>query len=201
VTNFAMPAWRSATKSAKTPSAIDHAGTDYFWRRSLPTSSVDMTTSAYWSGCDLLERPRCDLEHEPGDILRAVDEVIPLKSDARLADVGCHVSERLKSAMRPHSDLGKNLVLDLNVPKREHPALGVMDEHDLSCAEQALRYQKRTNDVLADHATGVADYVSASKLEAEHPINVETRIIQATTATWRRGTIGRCPGWKPVAWA
>ena len=52
-------------------------------------------------------------------------------------------------------------------------AAGVVDEHDAAGAERALADGQGADDVVGDHAAGVADGVAVAELQAERVVQVE----------------------------
>ena len=50
----------------------------------------------------------------------------------------------------------------------EHPAVGVIDNHDLSCAQQPGRESKRPDRVVIDHGAEVSDHVDIGIRETQH---------------------------------
>jgi hypothetical protein len=57
-------------------------------------------------------------------------------------------------------------ILELGIAEGEHPAIGVVDQHDLARAQEALRDHQRPDRVVGDHAARVADHVRVSFLES-----------------------------------
>jgi hypothetical protein len=58
----------------------------------------------------------------------------------------------------------------------EHPAVAVVDEHDLLGAQQMLRDGERAERVVAHDAAGVANHVGVALLQAEHARWVEAGV-------------------------
>src|SRR5581483_4731057 len=65
---------------------------------------------------------------------------------------------------------------ELVVGEREHPAVGVVDQHDLLRPEQALRDRERPDRVVGDDAARVADDVRVSLREPQEAVDVEARV-------------------------
>src|SRR5208337_3372603 len=55
----------------------------------------------------------------------------------------------------------------IGVLERLHPAVGVIDDHELLGAQQVVRNQQRTHRILSDDSAGVADDMSVAGLEPE----------------------------------
>jgi len=58
----------------------------------------------------------------------------------------------------------------------EHPAVGVVDEHDLLGREQPLRDRKRTDLVVGDDTARVPDHVGVALAQPEQPVRIQARI-------------------------
>src|SRR6202035_4830237 len=56
------------------------------------------------------------------------------------------------------------------------PAVGVVDQHDLPGAEQALADRQRPDLVIGDDPAGVADHVRLPVAEAEERVDVEAGV-------------------------
>ena len=59
-------------------------------------------------------------------------------------------------------------VLQLAVGEPEHPAVGVIDDHDLPGAQQPGRENKRPDRVVIDHGAEVPDHVDIGSGETQH---------------------------------
>ena len=94
----------------------------------------------------------------------------------RLAHVRFQILERLQRECRPQAGVGQDAVFDVVVAEGQHPAVRVVDEHDLFRAEQPLRNHQRADRVVTDHAAGVTDHVRVAFLEAQQLVRVETRV-------------------------
>src|SRR4029453_11715677 len=73
--------------------------------------------------------------------------------------VRVEVGEGLGRPLRPDAGLLLDAAPEVVVGEGEHPAVGVVDQHDLLGPEQPLRDRERADDVGRDAPAGVADHV------------------------------------------
>src|ERR1041385_4074771 len=67
------------------------------------------------------------------------------------------------------------LLTEFFVRKREHAAIGMVDEHELFCAQFVMRDEQRADDVVRDDAAGVAKNMRVTHVEAQGA-DAETRV-------------------------
>src|SRR5665811_545409 len=91
----------------------------------------------------------------------------------RASELLCWIRETSGGPARPKPRGGLQLVGELVVGDGSHAAAVVHDEHDFAGARQVLAGSQRPNDVLCDHATGVADDVGVALSEPEHAVDIE----------------------------
>ena len=70
--------------------------------------------------------------------------------------------------------------------EREHAAVGVVDQNDLFGPEQVLRDRQRTNLVVGDHASSVADDVGVTLVQAQSLGGVQAGIHAGPIATFEK---------------
>ena len=75
-----------------------------------------------------------------------------------------------------HSEVLFYLRRQVLVPEREHPAVGVVDDHDFAGPQQPLGDDERTYGVLRDAASGVAYNVRVPNVEPEELLRVQPRV-------------------------
>lgn len=95
--------------------------------------------------------------------------------------------------LRPDSRLLLDVLLEIVAGEGEHPALGVVDQNDLPCLQQPLADRQGADRVVGDRSPGVTDDMRLAVLEAEDAVDVQPRVLQATTASLRDGDSGRGP--------
>src|SRR5579875_72442 len=141
---------------------------------------------------DLLQEPGAHVVDEAAHVL-AWDEGAGLDAGDRLPDVPSEVVEGLEREGRPDAGLLLHLSSNVVVLEGEHPAVGVMDEHDLLGAEQPLGDEERADRVLGDHPAGVADDVSVSLLQTQDPMHVDARVHAGDDGQLLGGWRGELP--------
>ena len=93
-----------------------------------------------------------------------------------LAHVLLQVTEGLEGEGWTETGLRLDGIFHIVIAKAQHPAVGVVDEHDLAGAQQALGYHQRAYHVVADHTAGVADHMGVAFLQAQQLVGVETSV-------------------------
>ena len=76
---------------------------------------------------------------------------------------------RLRGPRRVGARVGLDLGFELVVGEGQHPAVGVVDQHDLAGAEQALGDGERADLVVGDDSAGVADDVRVALVRPSRP--------------------------------
>ena len=120
--------------------------------------------------------PVVDVVDEAADVVLVDDERAELEPLDALADVGVRVGERLERPPRPDAGLVLDLRLEPILVDRLQPAVGVVHQDDLACAEEALRQHQRADDVVGHHATGVADDVRIAVGQPQHLEDVHAAV-------------------------
>src|SRR5207247_7735692 len=91
----------------------------------------DLPAPAAFGSAHLAELPRLDGVDEATHAVGARDEWAVLDALDRVADVLVDVRERARLPLGPLAGLLLELVRELLIVDRQHPAVGVMDQHDL----------------------------------------------------------------------
>src|SRR5579859_6851538 len=90
-------------------------------------------------GSNLVETPGLDVVDESTDARLVGDERTGFDARDRLLHVRLEAAECLKGKLRADPGLLLDLAFDLVVLEREHAAVGMVDQDNFLCAEQALR--------------------------------------------------------------
>src|SRR5215469_10030773 len=122
---------------------------------------------------DLSELAGRHVEDEPAHVLGVRYERADLDPADRLPHVLVQVGEGLGAPLWLDPGVVLDGPLELVVGEGQHPAVGVVDQHDLAGAEQALADGQRADLVVGDDPAGVADHVSFAVVQAEQPIDIE----------------------------
>ncbi len=93
----------------------------------------------------------------------------------RLPHVLLGVLERLDRPRGPLADLVLQLVAEV-LGQVQQTAAGVVDEDDGTGAQRPLADGQGADDVVGDHAAGVADRVAVAEVESEGGVQVETGV-------------------------
>src|SRR5579859_569657 len=129
--------------------------------------------TAVTGSCDLVELARGDVEDEAADDVLVRHERAGADPGDGLPNVLGQVGERLRGPGRLDPGLVLDRPLERVIGEREHPAVGVMDQHDLPGAEQSLADGQRPDRVVGDDPAGVADDVCLTLAQAEKAVDVE----------------------------
>jgi hypothetical protein len=119
------------------------------------------------TGVHLPEAAGQHVEDEPPHLVPV--RQVGAEADAvdRLPHVGIEVGEGLEGKGRPDAGLLLDLCLQIVIAEAEHPAAGVVDQHHLAGAENALGDDQRADDVIGGDAARVADEVGIPGLQPE----------------------------------
>src|SRR5579862_7744152 len=123
-----------------------------------------------------VEPARLDVVDEPAYVLFLRDEWALLDPSDRLADVLFEIVKRLGRPLGLDAGLVLDLPSELVVAEGQHPAVGVVDKHDLLGAKKTLRDRERADLVVGDDAARVTDHVGVALLEPEQPIRVQPSV-------------------------
>jgi hypothetical protein len=74
------------------------------------------------------------------------------------------------------AEVVEQFVVHLLVRDLVHPAVGVVDDKELACAEKAVGDHQRADCVVTGTAPGVANHVSVAFLQAEDAVGVDPLI-------------------------
>jgi len=95
-----------------------------------------------------------------------------------LANIVFHVAERME-VHRCHGSRSCQLVefrTHVLILERQHPAVGVIDDHELLRAEPVMRQNEGAQGILRDDATGITDNVSIACLQTQDLIHHQSGV-------------------------
>jgi hypothetical protein len=98
------------------------------------------------------------------------DSLIRRTSSTTLLEIG----ERQElDARRVGPRLLGESFLELLGGERQHPAVGVMDDHELSCAQELGGDDERANRIIGGSPSRVSDDVGVSDVQPQEPLRVK----------------------------
>src|SRR5467141_4091392 len=96
--------------------------------------------------------------------------------------------------------LRPQLLAKLIIPKSKHAAVGVLDNEDGARAEKASGDDQRAQRIVVAKPPALRMICASPVLSPRRFSTVSRASMQASTASFRAGGIGRCPSEKDSAW-
>jgi len=153
--------------------AIAAAGSSHPLSRAVTASAQARNLAPQFAPGDSREMPGLGITAERRG------KQIALGNDRLMAQVGVEVGKRLEGEWRPDTGLPLDLRLQLVVLERQHAAPGVVDQHHLLRAEEALGDDQRADDIVGGDPASVADDMGVAGLQPEDGGKIEPPIHAA----------------------